>query len=45
MIIRGQLHDNSCKKKCFEQLCVLCVENLFRGNSKTQKLTNLQTKT
>ena len=35
MIIRGQLHDNSCKKKCFEQLCALCalcVENLFREN-------------
>ena len=32
MIIRGQLHDNSCKKKCFEQLCALCVGLLFREN-------------
>lgn len=33
MIIRGQLHDNSCQKKWFEQLCalsVLCVEHLHR---------------
>ena|GEM_PF-5649373 len=32
MIIRGQLHDNSCKK-WFEQLCslcALCVEHLHR---------------
>ena len=48
MIIRGQLHDNSCKKKWFEQLCaisVLCVKNLFRENLKTHKPKNLQTKT
>ena len=33
-------------KKCFEQLCALsalCVENLFRENSKTYKPKNLIT--
>ena len=37
MIIRGQLHDNSCKKKWFEQLCALCVQPF------PQELKNLQT--
>ena len=40
MIIRGQLHDNSCKKKCFEQLCAL---SSLCWTSLPRELKNLKT--
>ena len=39
MIIRGQLHDNSCKKKWFEQLCSMFLFNTETSENTLTRIT------
>ena len=44
MIIRGQLHDNSCKKNGLNYSVPSVSSVLDVSSARTYKLTNLQTK-